>query len=92
MLDLPLELTAVDEGAAYGAALLGGVAAGVWEGPREAVGACVEVTRTVEPRAEWVGAYAHARERFREMYPALRPLQEGRLHTHTTRQTNGKPA
>ena len=30
VLDLPLERTAVDEGAAYGAALLGGVAGGVW--------------------------------------------------------------
>jgi xylulokinase len=75
VLDLPLELTAVDEGAAYGAALLGGVAAGVWDGPREAVAACVEVTRTVEPRAEWVEAYAGARERFRRLYPALRPLR-----------------
>jgi len=75
VLDVPLELTLVDEGAAYGAALLGGVAAGVWDGPREAVSACVQVTRTVEPRRDWVEAYADARERFRGLYPALRPLQ-----------------
>ena len=31
VLEMPLEATVVDEGAAYGAALLGGVAAGVWE-------------------------------------------------------------
>ena len=30
VLELPLERVAVDEGAAFGAAILGGVAAGVW--------------------------------------------------------------
>ena len=48
---------AVDEGAAYGAALLGGVAAGVWDGAREAVAACVRPVARVEPRAEWIEAY-----------------------------------
>ena len=37
VLGMPLELTRADEGAAYGAALLGGVAAGVWGDAREAV-------------------------------------------------------
>jgi xylulokinase len=74
-LELPLEVTVVDEGAAYGAALLGGVAAGVWDDPRDAVAGCVKVTRVVEPRAEWVEPYREARERFRGLYPALRPLQ-----------------
>ena len=37
--------------------------------------ACVGVTRTIEPRAEWIEPYAEARERFRGLYPALRPLQ-----------------
>ena len=37
VLEMPLEATVVDEGAAYGAALLGGVAAGVWGDAREAV-------------------------------------------------------
>jgi len=75
VLELPLEATVVDEGAAYGAALLGGTAAGAWDDPRAAVAHCVKVTRVVEPRSEWVGAYAAARERFRGLYPALRPLQ-----------------
>ncbi len=75
VLELPLEHTAVDEGAAYGAALLGGVAGGTWPDPVTAVQECVEVTRTTEPRPEWTAAYADARERFRGLYPALRPLQ-----------------
>jgi xylulokinase len=75
VLEMPLEATVVDEGAAYGAALLGGVAAGVWEDARTAVDRCVKVTRVVEPRADWIEPYAEARERFRGLYPALRPLQ-----------------
>jgi len=74
-LELPLELTALDEGAAHGAALLAGVAAGAFDDPREAVERCVAVERTVEPRADWAEAYAEARDRFRALYPALRPLQ-----------------
>jgi xylulokinase len=75
VLDLPLEVAVVDEGSAYGAALLGGVAAGVWPGAREAVDACVRVTRTVEPDPAWVEAYGPVRERFAAMYPALRGLR-----------------
>ena len=35
----------------------------------------MKVTRTIEPRPEWIAPYAEARERFRGLYPALRPLQ-----------------
>jgi xylulokinase len=77
VLDLPLELTRADEGAAYGAALLGGVAAGVWADEREAVARCVHVTRTVEPRAEWVERYAELVPTFRRLYPALRAVRGG---------------
>jgi sugar (pentulose or hexulose) kinase len=48
------------------------VAAGVWGDPREAVDACVHVTRTIEPRAEWVERYAELLPAFRRVYPALR--------------------
>jgi xylulokinase len=71
-LELPLERTAVDEGAAFGAALLGGVAGGLWSSPAEAVAATVRPTETVEPVEEWVEAYAEGRERFRALYPALK--------------------
>jgi xylulokinase len=71
VLDLPLERTAVEEGAAYGAALLGGVAAGTFADVHEAVAACVRVRETVEPDPQWVAAYAEGYERFRELYPML---------------------
>jgi len=75
VLGLPLERTAVEEGAAYGAALLGGVAAGTFADVHEAVGACVKPTETVEPDPEWVEVYESQYESFRALYPALRRLE-----------------
>ncbi len=60
VLELPLELPQVEEGAAYGAALLGGVAGGVWATAHEAVSACVSVRRTIDPDPRWIKAYAGA--------------------------------
>jgi xylulokinase len=77
VLELPLERVAVDEGAAFGAAMLGGVAAGVWEDLPAAVAATVRVRETIEPVAEWVEAYAAQRARFQALYPALREVQNG---------------
>ena len=68
VLGLPLELTAVEEGSAYGAALLGGVAGGVFRSVEDAVAACVRVRETVEPRDEWVAAYEHGYARHRALY------------------------
>ena len=76
VLDLPLERTAVEEGAAYGAALLGGVAGGVFSDVHEAARACVRVRETVEPEPAWREAYEAGYERFRALYPVVRPLQE----------------
>jgi xylulokinase len=76
VLGLPLERTAVDEGAAYGAALLAGVRAGVFADAHEAVDACVRVTAVVEPNDAWADAYVDGYGRYRLLYPALRPLEE----------------
>jgi xylulokinase len=76
VLELPLERTAAEEGAAFGAALLSGVAAGVFADVHEAVAATVRVRETVEPEPDWVRPYAGAYERFRALYPALRPLED----------------
>jgi xylulokinase len=75
VLELPLERPAVEEGAAYGAALLGGVAGGVWPDVEGAVAACVRGRGEVEPELGWVDAYAEARPRFQALYPALRALR-----------------
>jgi xylulokinase len=72
-LGLPLELTVVEEGSAYGAALLAGVAGGAFADVHQAVDACVHVRDVVEPDRAWQEAYADGYQRFRELYPALRP-------------------
>ena len=53
VLGIPLELTEVEEGSAYGAALLAGVSNGVFGSAREAVDACVRVRDRVEPNEAW---------------------------------------
>ena len=72
VLELPLQRVAVQEGAAYGAALLAGVAGGVFADPHEAVAACVRPGETIDPHPAWAAAYAEGRERFVALYPALR--------------------
>ncbi|MDQ2943926.1 MAG: xylulokinase [Candidatus Dormibacteraeota bacterium] len=76
-LGLPLELTAVEEGSAYGAALLGGVAGGVFTDVHQAVAACVRVRDVVEPDPDWHEVYADWYQRFRELYPALKKRASG---------------
>jgi len=74
VLELPLERVAVDEGAAFGAALLGGVAAGVWSDVHQAVAATVRSRERIEPVPDWIEIYRQGRERFRALYPALRSI------------------
>jgi xylulokinase len=76
VLDVPLERTVAEEGSAFGAALLGGVAKGVFRDVHEAVAACVRLRDRVEPVPEWREAYEAGYARFRSLYPALRPLEE----------------
>lgn len=72
VLELPLTRVAVNEGAAFGAALLGGVAAGVWPDVDTATAAAVRTGATIEPVAAWIEPYREAAARFRGLYPALR--------------------
>ena len=75
VLGIPLERTAVDEGAAFGAALLAGVRSGLFADAHEAIASCVRVTGRVEPNAAWLAAYDEGYEKFRALYPALRPFR-----------------
>lgn len=61
----------VTEGAAYGAALLAGVGAGVWADVAEAAGRSVAVTGRHSPGAD-AGVYADFYPRYRALYPALK--------------------
>jgi xylulokinase len=72
VLELPLECVAVDEGAAFGAAILGGVAAGVWPDVRTAVAAAVRTTATVDPVPSWTDVYRDRRPAYEGLYDALK--------------------
>jgi xylulokinase len=76
VLGFPLERTAVEEGSAYGAALLAAVAAGTFADARDAVAACVRAGEAVEPNPAWAAAYEEGYARFRSLYPALREARE----------------
>jgi xylulokinase len=76
VLGLPIELTAVEEGSAYGAALLGGVAGGMFTDVPDAVSRCVRVRTTVDPDPAWQSAYEGAYARFGALYPALDTVKE----------------
>jgi xylulokinase len=76
VLELPLARTAAEEGAAFGAALLAGVSAGLFADVHEAVAGTVRVRDTIDPEPEWIEPYAHGYARFRSLYPALRPLED----------------
>jgi xylulokinase len=47
----------------------------VFADAHEAVASCVRVTERIEPDPAWVRAYGEGYERFRKLYPALRPLE-----------------
>jgi len=72
VLGIPLERPAVEEGAAFGAALLAGAAGGAFATVPGAVEAAVSVRETVDPDPSWARVYGEGYERFRALYPALR--------------------
>ena len=74
-LKMPLEHTEVEEGAAYGAALLGGVAGGFFPDVETASARCVRPAGRVEPDPAWADVYEAGYAGFRASYPALKRLE-----------------
>jgi xylulokinase len=72
---LETELVTVNtsEGAAYGAALLAGVGAGIWSDVAAACEACVQITGATRPDPARAEAYRAAYSIYRNLYPALKP-------------------
>ena len=71
VLGLPIERTRVEEGSAFGAALLGGVAGNVFSDVHAAVEAAVATADVVDPDPDWIDVYADLQARYRALYPAL---------------------
>jgi xylulokinase len=72
---LESELVTVNttEGAAYGAAILAGVATGAWLNVETACTELIRITGQMSPDSQREGLYRQAHEQYRELYPALRP-------------------
>ena len=62
------------EGAAYGAALLAGVGAGIWRTVDEACFATIRIKETVEPEKRATAQYDDVFSTYKELYPALRHI------------------
>jgi xylulokinase len=69
-----VDMVAAEEGAAFGAAILAGVAVGMWSSVDAACEAVVRIIGHVEPNAESVRILAGQYERFKKIYPALKPI------------------
>ena len=74
ILDLPLQRTRSEAGAAMGAALLGGVCGGMFANAATAARTAVAPADVIEPDPDWVRRYDDHRARYRALYPALKEL------------------
>ena len=74
VLGIELVTTNATEGPAFGAALLAGVASGLYTSVEQACDATVRVMERTEPRPEAERIYAQAYETYRALYPALKPI------------------
>ena len=71
---MPVDLVAAEEGAAYGAALLAGVGAGMWPSVDAACETVVRVAKRIEPIAGNVELMNRRYEEYQKLYPALRGI------------------
>jgi xylulokinase len=69
-----VEIVEAEEGAAYGAALLAGVADGVWESVEEACECGVDIANRIQPNPAAVIVMRLQYEIYRALYPALKPV------------------
>lgn len=72
-LNMAVETINVDEGPAFGAALLAGVGVGSFSTAAEAADTFVKITGTVEPDRAWVPVYEEYYGLYQDLYPALKP-------------------
>ncbi len=71
----PVETVAAEEGAAYGAAVLAGVGAGVWPDVDTACARIVSIASHTDPDPPAVAALEEAYRRYVRLYPALRTIR-----------------
>ena len=74
VLGIELVVTNATEGPAFGAALLAGVACGVYKTVQAASDQTIRILARTTPQPETAQAYALAYETYRALYPALKPI------------------
>lgn len=72
----PVELINVDEGAAFGAAILAGVGVGAWKSVDEACRQAIRVAKRLEPNENSAMILDRNYAAYRLLYNALRPVAE----------------
>lgn len=74
ILNVKVEIAKNEEGPALGGAILAAVGCGEFENVEQAVSKIVKVVETIEPEKELVEKYEKGYQKFRKIYPALRPV------------------
>ncbi|MBV9706221.1 MAG: xylulokinase [Chloroflexi bacterium] len=74
VLGVELVTTNADEGPAFGAALLAGVASGAYASIQQACEATVRIVEQMQLRPHIEQVYARAYQTYRALYPALKPI------------------
>jgi len=69
-----VEIVEAEEGAAYGAALLGAVGAGIWPSVDAACAAAVRVASRIDPQPRDIATLNASYAAFRRVYPATRQI------------------
>ena len=76
IMNLKVDMIESEEGPALGGAMLAAVACGEYKNVEEAAEKLVKVTGTVEPDPELTAKYEDRYQKFRQIYPACKPLFE----------------
>ena len=74
ILEIPVVQPVVEEGPAYGAAMLSMVACGAFDSVKEAADKLVRFRDPIPPNSELSGYYSDKYQRWRRLYPTLKPL------------------
>jgi xylulokinase len=74
VLNLKVDLIAVEEGPALGGAMLAAVGCGEYASVEEAADAIVRVKETIEPEQDLVEKYEKRYDTFKQIYPAMKNI------------------
>lgn len=74
VLNISIDIPQTEEGPGYGGAMLAMVGCGEYESVRACADALVSVISSIEPDAELAAAYEERYNRFKTIYPAVKPL------------------